>query len=179
MTASVVGKRYAKAIFALADESRVLDRVQGDLRDFAAAWRENRELRGVFDNPAFGAEVRGRVLRDVAQAMGLHDHARDLLLLLSDRRRLRHIPEVAEAFEAMAEARSGKVRAEVVSAARLPGGYLAELAKTLGEVVGREVVVAHKVDPHLIGGIVTRIGDRVFDGSVRHGLTQLREELLR
>lgn len=179
MTASVLGKRYAKAIFALAEESHVLDRVRTDLRDFGAVWRENREFRGVFDNPAFGVEVRRRVLRDVAQSMGLHDHTRDLLCLLSDRRRLRHLPEVVESFEAMAEARSGKVRAEVVSAAALPSGYLAELAKTLGEVVGREVVVAHRVDPELIGGIVTRIGDRVFDGSVRHGLSELREELLR
>ena len=92
MTASVLGKRYAKAIFALAEESHVLDRVRTDLRDFGAVWRENREFRGVFDNPAFGVEVRRRVLRDVAQSMGLHDHTRDLLCLLSDRRRLRHLP---------------------------------------------------------------------------------------
>ena len=179
MSASVVGKRYAKALYALAEESRVLDRARTDLREFVAAWRENRDLRAVFDDPAFGIDMRRRVLRNVAQAMGLHDHTRNLLLLLSDRRRLRHLPEVADAFEAMSEARSGKVRAEVVSAASLPDGYLAELAKTLGEVVGREVVVAHRVDPDLIGGIVTRIGDRVFDGSVRHRLSELREELLR
>jgi F-type H+-transporting ATPase subunit delta len=179
MTATVVGKRYAKALFALADEARVVDRVRSDLRDVTKTWSDGRELRGVFDNPAFGAEVRRRVLRDVAQSMGLHDHTRDLLLLLSDRRRLRHVPEIAEAFEAMVEARSGKVRAEVVSAAPLSSAYVAELARTLGEVMGREVVVAQSVDPALIGGIVTRIGDRVFDGSVRHQLSELREELLR
>lgn len=179
MTASIVGKRYAKALFALADEGRVLDRVRNDLRDVATTWQLDRELRNVFDNPAFGAEVRRRVLRDIAQAMNLHDHTRDLLLLLSDRRRLRHVPEVGEAFEAMVEARSGKVRAEVVSATPLAGPYVAELAKTLGDVVGREVVVTQRVDPELIGGVVTRIGDRVFDGSVRHRLSELREELLR
>lgn len=178
MSTSVVGKRYARALFALGEEAGALDRVQRDLRDFAAGWAESRDLRSIFDNPAFGSEVRARILRDLAAQMGAHEHVRNLLLLLSDRRRLRHLPEIAEAFDTLSEARSGKVRAEVTSAAPLPDAYLAELGRALATTLGREVVIGHKTDPNLIGGLVTRVGDRVFDGSIRHRLSELREELL-
>lgn len=179
MSTSVVGKRYARALFALAEGAGAIDRVQRDLRDFTASWNASRELRNVFDNPAFGSEVRRNVLRDFAAKASAHDFVRDLLRLLSDRRRLRHVPEVAEAFDALVESKAGKVRAEVTSAAPLPEAYLTELGRTLGRALGREVVIGQKTDPALIGGVVTRIGDRVFDGSLKHKLSELREELLR
>lgn len=179
MSTSVIGKRYARALFALAEEANALDRVQRDLQDFATTWASNKELRGVFDNPAFGAEVRSKILRDLASQTSMHDHVRDLLRMLSDRRRLRHIPEIVESFAILSEARSGKVHAEVTSAAALTPAYLQELAKTLSTAVGREVIIDHKTDPELIGGVVARVGDRVFDGSIRHRLSELREELLR
>ena len=118
-------------------------------------------------------------LRELAAKASMHDSVRDLLMLLSDRRRLRHLPEITESLDAMVEAKAGKVRAEVTSAAPLSDAYLAELAKALGATIGREVVIGQKTDPELIGGVVTRVGDRVFDGSLKHQLSELREELLR
>jgi F-type H+-transporting ATPase subunit delta len=136
-------------------------------------------LRALFENPAFGSEVRRDVLVDLAAQAGLHEQVRDLLRLLADRRRLRHVPQVREAFDAMLEAKSGKVRAEVTTAAELPEAYFAELGRTLASVLGREVTIVKKVDPNLIGGVVTQVGDQVFDGSLRNRLGELRDELLR
>jgi F-type H+-transporting ATPase subunit delta len=98
--------------------------------------------------------------------------------LLSDRQRLRHAPEVADAFEAMAEARSGRVRAEVTSATALSPAYVSELERTLSTVTGKQVVLSQKVDPSLIAGVVTRIGDHVYDGSLKSRLAELGDELL-
>jgi F-type H+-transporting ATPase subunit delta len=178
MSASVVGKRYAKALLQLLDAGSI-ERAGRELRDFTAAWNESRDLRGVFENPGIQQQTRRAVLREIAQQMGMLDSVRDLLLLLSDRRRLRHVPEIADAFEALAEARGGRVRAEVVSASALPPGYFAELEKVLRDVTGKQVVLVHRVDPALIGGVVTRIGDQVYDGSVKSRLSELKEELLR
>jgi len=179
MSTSVIGKRYARALFTLAEGANALDRVHRDLRDFTATWNGSRDLRNVFDNPAFGTEARHKILRELASKASMQDSVRDLLLLLSDRRRLRHLPEITESLDAMVEAKAGKVRAEVTSAAPLSDAYLAELAKALGATIGREVVIGQKTDPELIGGVVTRVGDRVFDGSLKHQLSELREELLR
>lgn len=178
MSISVVGRRYARALIALADEQQAVEQVGQDLRDFATAFAESRELQNLFSNPVFGVETRRDVLREIATASKMHAAVRDTLLLLSDRQRMGSVEEVAEAYEATAEARSGRVRAEVTTAEALPDAYFEELTKVLKQVTGKDVVIARTVDPTLIGGVVTRIGDQVFDGSVKNRLSGLKEELL-
>lgn len=179
MSVSIVGKRYANALFGLAADAATASKMNQDLADFARAWEQNRELRAVFENPSISQQIRRDILRDIASQTGMHPQVRDLLLLLSDRRRLRHVSEVAEAFEAMQQQQSGQLRAEVTSASELPEAYYGELQRTLEQVTGKQVVLARKTDPSLIGGVVARIGDRVYDGSLRHRLSELKEELLR
>lgn len=178
MSVGIVGKRYAKALLDLVSAAGQEDRALRDLKEFAASWEQSRDLRAVFENPSIRQDTRRTVLREIAAQAGMLDQVRDLLLLLSDRHRLQHAPEVADAFESMAEARAGRVRAEVTTAATLPPGYFGELEKILREVTGKQVVLVHKVDAGLIGGVVTRIGDQVYDGSVKSRLSELKEELL-
>ena len=179
MSISVIGRRYANAVFALATEQNAVEQVGQDLRDFAATFGGSRDLQNVFENPGVSAQARREILRDIAQAGNMHPVVRDTLLLLADRNRLRHVGEVSAAFDADAEARSGRIRAEVTTAGDLPDSYFQELTATLKQVTGKDVVVVKKTDPSLIGGVVTRIGDQVFDGSVKHQLTELKEQLLK
>ena len=91
---------------------------------------------------------------------------------------MRHVGEVADALAEIAEARSGKVRAEVDDRERAAASYFAELERVLRDVTGRQVVLESRVDASLIGGVITRIGDRVFDGSLKSRLVELKDELL-
>jgi F-type H+-transporting ATPase subunit delta len=179
VSVSIVGKRYAKALMELAGDGAVVPQMARDLRDFATSWEQSRELRAAFENPSVKQQNRSAILRDIAQQSGMNPQVRDLLLLLADRQRLRHVPEIADAFQGMAEARSGRVRAEITSATPLGAAYVSELERALRAVTGREVVIAQHVDASLIGGIVTRIGDQVFDGSIKSRLSELKGELLR
>jgi F-type H+-transporting ATPase subunit delta len=179
VSVGILGKRYARALLQLASEANAVERIQRDLRDFANSWAANRELRTVFENPSIAQASRAAILKELAQSAGMHEHTRNLLLVLSDRQRLSHVAEVADAFDQMAEALSGKVRAEVTSATELPAAYYAELEHVLQAATGKDVVLVHNVDPSLVGGVVTKVGDRVFDGSIKSRLTELRDELLK
>ncbi len=179
MTVGVIGKRYASALLQLAIGANAVDRMGRDLSDFAAVWQQARELRTVFENPDFGVEVRRQILRELATRSMMATEVRNLLLLLSDRGRMRYAPEIADTYQALAEERSGKVRAEVIVAAEMPESYFVELQRTLEAVTGKQVTIVKKKDPSLIGGVVTRVGDRVFDGSVRNRLRELKNELRR
>lgn len=179
MSISILGKRYAKALYDLASAGGTVERAGRELADFSSSFQQSRELRAVFENPSVRQDARRSLLRELAAQMGMHDQVRDLLQLLADRRRMAHVPEVADAFQAMAEQRSGKVRAEVTTAAQLPPGYFGELERVLSGVTGKQVVLTHKVDPALLGGVVTRIGDQIMDGSVKSRLSELKDELLR
>ena len=100
------------------------------------------------------------------------------LLLLADRGRLRNVPEIAAAFQELAELRAGKLRAEVTTAVPMPDAYYAEIQKAIETATGRQVVVAKNQDPSIIAGVVTRVGDKVFDGSLKARLREMREQLL-
>ena len=88
------------------------------------------------------------------------------------------IGQLAAAFNVLAQSTTGQVEAEVTTAAPMPEKYYLELQKVLEKVTGKKVVVVRKQDPSIIAGVITRVGDKVFDGSVRNRLTELKEQLL-
>ncbi len=178
MTVGILGRRYASALLALATEAGKVDKVQQDLRDFAVSWNESRELRSAFENPKVTQQARKSILQDLAQSSDMDPLLRDTLMLISDRGRLSELPQIVDSFEMLAEQRSGRVRAEVVTAVDMPQAYFDELQKTLERVTGKQVVISKQVDPTIIGGVVARIGDQVFDGTVKNRLTELKGELL-
>jgi F-type H+-transporting ATPase subunit delta len=177
--AGTLGRRYASALLNLASEANSVDAVRRDLNDFGAMWNESKDLRAVFENPSVKVESRRKVLDEIAATSGMSKLVRDLLMLVSDRGRLRHLPEIVDAFESLAEKRSGRIRAEVVTATELPAEYFESLRRTLEQATGKQVVVSTSVDPSIIGGVVTRVGDQVYDGSIQYRLNELRDELSR
>ena len=180
MKLRTLGRRYAMALLNLAVEQNVLDEVRRSLTEFAASFHDSKDLRGVFENPSVSFEARRAILKDIAAASGMHKLVLDALIFVSDRGgRFKHLPEIVEAFEDEAEKRAGRVRAEVVTATQLPPEYFTGLQRTLEQVTGKKVVLTTSVDPSIIGGVVTRVGDQVFDGSVQYQLNELKEELTR
>lgn len=178
MTASIIGKRYGTALLALADESNEVDKVRDDLDGFVALWNESDDLRRVFENPEIAAESRSKILEDIVAEARLSDVTRRTLLLLADRKRIGHIGEIRDAYHELADRRTGRLHAEVITASPLSDAYFSELQKTLEGVTGKPVVLVRREDPSIIGGVVTRVGDRVFDGSLRNHLDELEDELL-
>jgi F-type H+-transporting ATPase subunit delta len=177
VTVGILGRRYALALLNLATEAGKADKVGNDLRDFAVSWNDNRGLRAVFENPGVSLQARKQILRELAQAAGMDALVRDTLLLMGDHGRLSHLTELVDSYTALAESRSGRVRAEVVTATEMPEAYFGELQKTLERVTGKQVVITRSVDASLIGGVVARVGDQIFDGSVKHRLGELKDEL--
>lgn len=171
-------KRYAKALLSIAVEAGQVDKIGADLGSIVAAWNESKELRDVFANPRHGQAVRHGIVKAIVAKVGASQMLDNTLRLLSDRRRMRYLPEIAAAYDALAEERAGRVRAEVSSATPLSDAYCAELARTLETVTGRKVDIVRHVDPALIAGVVTRVGDMVFDGSVKNRLDELRQRML-
>jgi F-type H+-transporting ATPase subunit delta len=175
----ILPRRYANALLALATQANNVDKILSDLRDFEKSWSESKELRSVFENPSVGMASRRQILRDIAAESGMDPLLVNTLLLLSDRGRLSQLPGILAAYEELTEARSGRVRADVVTASELPEAYYEGLREVLERVTGKQVSVTRRVDPSLLGGVVTRIGDQVFDGSLSTRLNELKNELSR
>jgi F-type H+-transporting ATPase subunit delta len=177
MSTGTLARRYARALLELATEQRLVDRVKKDLEELNAMWASSPELRELFANPGFEASVKKAALNEIITRAGVSPLVRNAVLYLSDRNRIVALPEVTRSFTDLAEQAAGTVRAEVTSAAALPESYYLQLQRTLEQATGKRVAIEKKTDASLIAGVVTRVGDRVFDGSIRTRLADLKESL--
>ncbi len=178
MSTLAVARRYATALVDLTAEQGSLDTVEKDLVGFGSLLSGSPELQAALLNPAFKAEERAKVLVTIIDKFGMHTHSKNFLLVLNDRNRLGAFDAILDELGNQFDARMGRVRARVTSAKALDDASAKALQDHIKKITGaNDVVVSRSVDPTLIGGIVTRVGDLVLDGSVRTQLQLLREQL--
>jgi F-type H+-transporting ATPase subunit delta len=174
---SLVARRYAQALLELGTAQGQLDTLVDELTTLGDAWEASPALRNAIENPLVAHAAKKAVLTDLAAKMNASPTTRNTLLLLLERRRAQTLPYIARILREMADSRKGIVRAEVTTAAPLADEYYGRLQATLETMTGKRVVVDRRTDPTLIAGVVTRIGDRIFDGSLRTRLQTLRDAL--
>ncbi len=179
MSSEAIARRYARAVFELGKEQKNLPVLARDLADFSASFVKSDELRMVLSSPLVAEDQREAVLKDIGQRMSLSETALSTLRLLAKRRRLTALPDIVGQLEKLVDEDATTLRATVTSAGPLGETYLGKLRAELEKATGNKVVITHVQDPSLIAGIVTRIGDRVIDGSVKARLESFRESLLR
>jgi F-type H+-transporting ATPase subunit delta len=179
MASAAAARRYARALYQLArDEGRV-DEVRAELSRFAALLDESRELHGVLFRPLHPMRERRAVLVRVAERLGASTLISRFFTYLIDRRRIVDFPQIRAEFERLADESAGLLRAEVTAAAPLEPAQRERLTRALSERTGRRVELAERIDPALIGGLIAKVGDLVYDGSLRTQLRQLRTNLMR
>jgi F-type H+-transporting ATPase subunit delta len=178
MIGSEVGKRYARAIAELAREGGMLDAVTNEFSDLASAYSGSDELRDALDNPLVALDAKRNILRDLCTQIQTSELTRNTALLLGDRRRVRVLPQIALALREIRDKEKGLVRAEVVSGRALKPDYAEKLQRELERITGKKIVLEQRIDPSLLAGVVARIGDTVFDGSLRARLDQAKIQML-
>ncbi|MEQ1501869.1 MAG: ATP synthase F1 subunit delta [Myxococcota bacterium] len=178
-----VSRRYAQALIELASEADVVEKVGVDLDTFVRAavgeHGEQGELQSALASPVFTVEERRAVLDKVLGKIKVHKLTKNLLRLVNDKHRMALLGSIADAYRAMADDREGRARATIESAEELSPALEAEVRSALEAVTGKTVVLRTVVRPELIGGLVARVGDKVYDSSLRTRLELLRQNLLR
>ena len=144
---------------------------------FVEAFSSIADLRNALESPALNAEVKRKVIAEVAGKMGLDDAVRNFIYLVVDHRRTEILPEMEEAFLSELNERLGIVDAEVTSAHELNDDEKRQLRTVLEQRTGKKVEARFQIDGALLGGAVVRLGSTIYDGSVRDQLKRLREQL--
>ena len=178
MIAGAVARRYAKALIELGSETGQLDALVEEISAVAASYEASVELQDALENPLFPYAVKKALLAEVATTIGLSQTATHALFLLNDRRRMRTLPGVAKLLREMNDKKKGILRAEVVTAAPLSEAYYARLQQQLEKMTGKKVVIDRREDPSILAGVVTRIGDTLYDGSLQTRLNEIKHALL-
>ncbi len=175
MSEEQVARVYAQALFDAAREAGAEEQVGRELGDFVAALAASEPLRAVLADPQVETSAKQRVLAELTR--GGQPLLANTLQLMLERGRFAAVPELHEAYDALAVAEGGVVEVEVVSAAELSPETEKKIAARVEEATGRRVELARRVDPSIVGGLVLRIGDVIVDGSVKARIRQLRRRL--
>ncbi len=171
-------RHYAQALVELAEEEGSYSR-WGERLSLLLGLAQETDLGRALASPEYSTQQRRELARAVlAQVEGADLMARNLLLLLITSRRTRMLPQIHAAYQDLVERREGRVSATVTTAVPLSPEQLERFGRELSQRAGREVKIASRVEGDLLGGAVVRVGDRVFDASLRTRLQQLRSRML-
>lgn len=171
-----IARRYAKALLALGRDDGLVDRLGDDLARFERALAG--DVGDVMSNPVFTQAERRGVLDKVLPGLALHPTTMNFLRLLLDKNRFAALSDIVREYRALADDEAGRVRALVTTATELSPALREQVTQALIGATGRKVVLETKVDPALLGGMVARVGSRVYDASLRTRLERLEIELV-
>lgn len=178
MSIETIARRYGTALADVVLKTGETETVKQELAAFGAMIAGSADLQSIFSNPALPHASKKNLLGELIKKTKPSKTTANFLQVLLQNSRLTELGEISERFESVLAERSGVVSAEITSARELPAGERKEFEKNLEKLTGKTVSVNYAVDADIIGGVVTRIGSTVYDGSVKTKLENLREQLV-
>ena len=174
-----IAEVYARALFEVADDHDVLDRVLDELVEVADALEDedNRDLRLFFFSPYFSSEEKRDGVRKIVS--GADERFVNFLELLAERHRMPALPRIRREFEALWAEERKLLSVSVTAAVDLDEGLVKSIGDRIEEQTGRKVELSSQTDPEVLGGLVVRVGNMVLDASVRNRLERIRKQVAR
>jgi F-type H+-transporting ATPase subunit delta len=178
MSVETISRRYASALADIVLKTGETETVKNELKMWEQMVAASPDLQTAFQNPSIAHASKENVLEGLLGKARPSKTTANFLRVLLRNGRLTDLASINERFDAVLEERSGSVAGEVISARELAETQRNELKANLEKLTGKQVKLDFTIDPNLIGGVVTRVGSTVYDGSVRTQLENLKEELI-
>ena len=175
----MIARRYAKALVNLAEIEKDLDNTGKHLNSITKVYKENSELRQVLSDTKVSSGVKLEILKDVLSKIKVSRLVDTFSRYLLAKRRIDFLPDIERAFNLLLQEKLGRIEAKVTTASELPKDTVKKLVDSISSYSGKEIEVNVTIDPSIIGGIVTRIGSTVIDGSIQTYLNQIRQSIIR
>lgn len=177
MSIQTIARRYAAALADVVLERGEAKEIQQELQQWSELVLTNENLQEVFRNPTIPLDKKRAVLKQLIERGKPASTTANFLKTLLHNQRLTDLPEINRKFAEILDQRAGTVAATVTTARPVPDDIQARLSEKLVAVTQKKVRLSFEQDPELIGGLVTRIGSTIYDGSVRSQLQQIKEKM--
>lgn len=177
MSVITVARRYAEAMADVAIAHNLVDQIDAELRTFAEMLRASRELHDLFASPVVSRRDKAKVLDAIIARTRPNAMTANLLRTMLQHYRLHYLGAVHERYQREINERRGVVIAEVTTAQPMAATEQEKLSRTLEQMTGKRVQLQFTTDPEIIGGVITRVGSVVYDGSVLTKLQEIKQQL--
>ena len=175
----MIARRYAKALVNLAENEKDLDNTGKHLNSITEVYKNNSELRQVLSDTKVSSGIKLEILKDVLIKIKVSRLVDTFSRYLLAKRRIDFLPDIERAFNLLLQEKLGRIEAKVTTASELPKDTEKKLVDAISSFSGKKIEVNVTIDPSIIGGIVTRIGSTVIDGSIQTYLNQIRQSIIR
>jgi len=177
VSSQTVARRYASALADVIIERNEQAEVRQELASWERMILSNPALLEAFTNPTVPYEQKSKVLNELIARTKVRQTTANFLRILLKNQRLAELPQVNAKLDQVLDERSGVISAQVTSARPVSDSIKRALEQKLADLTGKRIRLSFGTDESLLGGIVTRIGSTIYDGSVRNQLKRLGEEL--
>ncbi|MEO8074657.1 MAG: ATP synthase F1 subunit delta [Acidobacteriota bacterium] len=178
MSVETVARRYATALADVVIKTGDANSVKTELKTWEEMISSNGQLQQAFSNPSIAQENKEKVLENLIEKTRPTRTTANFLRVLLRNSRLTEISEINERFDSVLDERSGIVSAQITSARPISDSGKTELETNLNKLTGKKISPNYIVDESIIGGIITRIGSTVYDGSIKTKLEELKLQLI-
>lgn len=166
--------RYATALFELAEEGKQLDAVAKDLAGLRAMMDSSNDLRRTILSPVISREDHAKAMTVLASKAGMGELTGNFLGFVAMNRRLFALGRMIAAYLSLLAQSRGEMTAEVISASELSDKHLEKIADAVKQALGSKVAIEARVDTSLLGGLIVKVGSKMFDSSLRTKLAKLQ-----
>ena len=177
MIENLIVKRYEEALSNSVKEDSLLNPVLGNLQACKSAFKTQNQLVRFFSNPSIPLEKKNSMVKELCDRLKVEQVVYNLLVMLSKRKKILFLENIAEYFEKIVDRRLNQVRVSVRSAQQLTNANIERLRSALTDILAKTVLIDVHVNESLIGGVQLKIGDQVADATIKNRLTLLKQKL--
>jgi F-type H+-transporting ATPase subunit delta len=177
LISSDLAKRYARAFFDIAVEEGKIEDYGRELAAFASLTMQNKALQEFLANPIFELKSKKNVIEELLGRTQISGRTANFLRLLVDKQRINFLGEIENAYREFMDKSLKKVRVSVKTPYPLTSELEGALKQRVAEMTGKEVEMTVEDDASLIGGLIVRVGDTMYDGSIKTQLGNIRKLL--
>ena len=175
---SETSERYSRALFEVASESKELDKVENDVRNFQSLFNSNLEIKNFIQNPTQSINNQNDVIKLLAEKLSFSKNLKNFFLLLIKKRRIFFVKKISESFLKLCSKRRGELKASLISSKELSPEELNKISNDFSESMGSTIKFDYKVDKELIGGLKLQLGSFMIDTSVKNKLKKYEQAML-
>ncbi|NPA93995.1 MAG: F0F1 ATP synthase subunit delta [Thermodesulfobacteria bacterium] len=177
MISTVLARRYAKALFAAGKEEDKLQAFNETLQALNEFLKANPDIEAALESPVIGLDVKQEVVEELIKAAKVDKIMANFLRTLVQNNRVHYLGLIADAYQELMDEEMGIVRAKVITAIPLKKDLQKKMQDTFSQLTGKQVVLEAVEDPDIIGGVIAKVGDKVWDGSIKSQLMGFKESI--
>jgi F-type H+-transporting ATPase subunit delta len=171
-------ERYARALYELGKETKELDKVEADVKDFQSFFKVNSAIKNFFQNPTNVIETQNKVLNILSEKLDFTKNLQNFFLLLIKKRRMFFVIKITDSFLKLCSKNRGEIKASLISSKELSPNELEDISKELSLSMSSTIKFDYKVDQSLIGGLKLQLGSFMIDTSIKNKLRKYEQRML-